>query len=179
VLVGQPEALPILSDSLDAVVLPHTLDRSAAPHQVLREVDRCLIPEGHVLILGFDPWGIWGLVRMLAGWRGRAPWSLRFVGSGRLRGWLALLGFDVLLVRPVFYRPPLASSRLLARLDGLERLGGCRYRPPAAAYVLLARKRVFGMTPVRPRWRPRRSLISPGLVKPTSRQAAPLRMGGA
>lgn len=175
-LVGAAEALPVLSDSLDAVVLPHTLDRSGAPHQVLREVDRCLIPEGHVVILGFNPWGIWGLVRMLIGWRGRIPWCLRYVSAGRLRDWLALLGFDVLLVRPIFYRPPLSSATLLSRLDGLERLAGCRYPLPAAAYVLLARKRVIGVTPIRPRWRPRRSLMAPGLIKPTSRETTPLRV---
>ncbi|WJW74484.1 methyltransferase domain-containing protein [Thiohalobacter sp. IOR34] len=168
-LVGRPEQLPLLSDSLDAIVLPHVLELSADPHQVLREVDRCLIPEGHVLILGFNPLGSWGLRRLFGGWRGSAPWCGRFIGVGRLRDWLALLGFDTLEVRPLCFQPPLQHPVLLRHGRFLERLAARGWPLPAAAYLLLARKRVIGMTPLRPRWRPRRSLLSPGVIEPTQR----------
>ena len=168
-LVGSALALPVVTDSLDAIVLPHTLEYAARPHEVLREVDRCLVPEGHVLILGFNPYGLWGLWRLLYGWRRRLPWTGRFISQTRLRDWLALLGFDTVSCRPVFFRPP--SQRLGAwpPMQVFDRLAARGWPVPAAAYQLVARKRVVGMTPVRPRWRPRRSLLAGGLISPSSR----------
>lgn len=168
-LVGKPDKLPISADILDLIILPHTLEFADNPHEVLREVDRSLIPEGQVLILGFNPFGLWGLWRLLHGWRRRLPRTGRFISHSRLRDWLALLGFDTLSCRPVFFRPPLQSLAGGQRLQLLDRLAGRGWPIPAAAYLLLARKRVIGLTPVRPRWRPRRGLLSGGLIEPSPR----------
>ena len=168
-LVGAPEALPVITDSLDTIILPHTLEFVSHPHEVLREIDRCLIPEGHVLIIGFNPYGLWGLWRLLYGWRRRMPWTGRFISQTRVRDWLALLGFDTLSCRPLLLRPPLPSLASPQRLQILDQLGERGWPIPAAGYLLLARKRVVGMTPLRPRWRPRRALIAGGLIEPTRR----------
>ena len=37
-VVSDPERLAVASDSVDAVILPHTLERTASPHALLREV---------------------------------------------------------------------------------------------------------------------------------------------
>ncbi len=167
-VLGLPQALPVTGDSLDTILLPHTLEYTSQPHEVLREVDRCLVAEGHVLILGFNPFGLWGLWRLLYGWRRRTPWNGRFISQTRLRDWLALLGFDTVSCRPIFFRPP--SQRLAGwqSLQLLERLAQRNWPVPAAAYLLLARKRVATMTPLRPRWRPRRSVLAGGLIEPSS-----------
>src|SRR5262245_16566632 len=57
---GDFQALPILGSSADLVLLPHVLEFSDNPHQVLREVARILMPEGHVVVSGFNPWSMWG-----------------------------------------------------------------------------------------------------------------------
>lgn len=168
-LVGHAEQLPFSADSLDLIILPHTIEFTEQPHEVLREVDRCLVPDGQVLILGFNPYGLWGLWRLLYGWRRRHPWTGRFISHARLRDWLALLGFDTLACRPFFYRPPLQSLSSVQQLHFLDHLAGRGWPVPAAGYQLLARKRVAGMTPLRPRWRPRRSLLAGGLIEPSSR----------
>jgi SAM-dependent methyltransferase len=170
-LAGLSTALPIATDSLDVIVLPHVLERSSDPHQVLREVDRCLIPEGHVIILGFNPFSLWGLWRVVTGWRGQIPWCMPFLGLTRIRDWLALLGFDVLEVRNLYYRPPVQNAAALDRLVVIERLGQRGWPLPAAGYQLLARKRVFTLTPIRPRWRPRRGVLGAGVVEPTPRSS--------
>lgn len=168
-LVGLPQRLPLATDSLDAIILPHILEHVSQPHEVLREVDRCLVPEGHVLILGFNPFGLWGLWRLLHARRQSMPWAGNFISQTRLRDWLALLGFDTVACRPLLFRPPVQSLAATSRLEFLDRLAQHGWPVPAAGYQLLARKRVVGMTPIRPRWRPRRSLLAGGLIEPTRR----------
>ncbi len=171
-LLATPEALPVATDSIDLLLYPHSLEFSEDPHQALREAERVLIPEGHIVILGFNPTGWFGLNRLLGGWRGRAPWCGRFISSSRMRDWLSLLGFDTVSLHGAFYRPPLPHPVALQRMSPLERMrqGGVF---GAGIYLLVAKKRVTTLTPIRPRWRPRRSLLGTGLAEPSARREEP------
>ena len=164
-LLGCAESLPLQSDSIDAFVLPHVLELTGDPHQVLREIDRCLVAEGHLIVLGFNPYGWWGLRRLLLGSRGTAPWTLRFVSLPRLKDWLSLLGFDAVQARYLFPHPPWAYGGGQTRKGGLlQRLHRDRWPLLAASYLLVARKRVVTLTPVKPRWRPRRAFLAGGVA---------------
>ena len=160
---GTPEHLPIATDCLDVVLLPHTLEFTENPHQVLREVDRILIPEGHVVVLGFNPWSIWFLWYLVLGWRGKPPWCGRFIRQARLNDWLELLGFDIVSSRRYFYRPPLTNKTIMKRLRFLDRLCS-RWCPNlGAGYIVVARKRVATLTPIRQSW-VSKALKTPGLA---------------
>jgi SAM-dependent methyltransferase len=169
-----PQALPLAADSVDVVVLAHTLEFSADPHGVLREADRILVPEGHLAILCFSPTSLWGLARLgrrALSRRPPVPWCGHFFTQRRLRDWLALLGFEALGAERLFFRPPLAHEKLMTLIEPVERWGDRFWPWLGAAYLLLARKRVIALTPVRPRWRPRRALVG-GLVEPSRRHCA-------
>jgi len=96
-LVTNAAALPFPEASLDLVVLPHTLELSADPHHVLREVERVLVPEGRVVVAGFNPNSFWGLCQSRSRLMGRLgisalglselylPEAGEFIGPGRLR----------------------------------------------------------------------------------------------
>lgn len=142
-VAGDPTYLPIASDSVDVVLLPHTLERAQEPEQVLREAERVLHGEGHVVVMGFHPFGSWGLLRYTGM---RRPWHGRFLSLWRLRIWLRVLGFEEVSVRHYLFRPPFASRAMLHRFAFLDRLG---WRLSAGAYMVVARKRVFAMTPLR------------------------------
>lgn len=160
-MYAYPDSLPVASDSADVVVLPHTLEFERVPHEILREVDRVLIPEGHVVIVGFNPWSIWGMLSLLMRWRKNAapPWCARFISMTRIKDWLALLGFDVVSVESFFFRPPVQHEGLMRRLHFMERLGAKLWPRGGGVYLLVARKRVTVLTPIKPRWRPRRALV--------------------
>lgn len=162
---GMVESLPIKSDSLDIVLLPHVLDFSISPHEVLREAERVLIPEGHLIILGFNPFSLWNLVRLGIVWKKRAPWTGRFLSPHRVMDWLALLGFDVVQKQGFYFRPPLVNEKMNHRLAFIERLGRRFWPALGAGYVLLAKKRVQTLTPIRPRWRAQRKVVAEGLIK--------------
>lgn len=156
---GEPEYIPLASDSLDVLVLSHTLEFCTNPHEVLREADRILIPEGHVVILGFNPWGLWMLWRMTLGWRGNPPWCGSFVSMPRLKDWLQLLGFEITESKHYFFRPPFTHPKIMDRMKFIEKLGSRAWPIFSGAYMIVAKKRVATLTPIKPRWRPRRSRL--------------------
>ena len=131
---ARPDALPIAADAIDVVVLAHTLEFEADPHGVLREAERVLIPEGHVVILGFNPWSLWGLWRLVLKRRARPPWCGHFISLLRIKDWLALLGFEVVNQRTYFFRPPLRHVGIMQRLRFMETLGARAWPTCGGAY---------------------------------------------
>ncbi|NEX20206.1 class I SAM-dependent methyltransferase [Thiorhodococcus mannitoliphagus] len=167
-IVGLPDQLPLSSDSIDAVLLPHTLDFSANPKAVLGEVERVLIPEGRVVVVGFNALSAWGLRRVL--WRspGRMPWCGRFFLAPRVEGWLVELGFDIEVREALVFCPPIGSLRG-RRCARMERLGKRFWPMLGAVYVIRAVKRVATLTPIKPvRATPSR-LLAGRAVRPTTR----------
>jgi SAM-dependent methyltransferase len=167
-VVCASDALPLAADSVDVLVLMHVLEFSGNPHKVLREMARSLIGEGHLVLAGFNPWSLYGACRLALGWRDTAPWCGHFYGLARIRDWLALLDLELLRVERLFFRPPLRRERLLERLRSLEKLGRHLWPMFGGAYVVLARKRVVPLTPVRMRWHARRSMIASGVAEPSA-----------
>jgi SAM-dependent methyltransferase len=114
--------LALAADSLDLVVLPHTLERSADPHACLREVERVLIPEGQVLITGLNPWSLWGWQQTRGVRQAGCAVQIRatLIGYRRLRDWLRLLGFEVQVSRFGGWTPALGSERWMQRLQWMD-----------------------------------------------------------
>ena len=165
------DALPLASGAVDVLVVPHVLEFTDDPRRVLREAERVLIGEGHIVVLGFNPWSWMGLCSLVRRWQGRAPWNGSRITAARVRDWLELLGFDILRVERVGFRPPLAHPGLSRRLAFAEQLGAFGLPALGNAYAVLARKRVEGVTPLRASWRARRNLVAGGVAEPSAREA--------
>ncbi len=166
--VGRLHQLPIASDSIDAVLLPHTLDYSDRPHAVLREVDRILRRDGQLIILGFKPGGLWGLRRLIPG-AGIPPGAENLISERRLRDWLKLLDMRIHGTCRYFFRWPLPGNKARAS-NKWERRGQAWWPELSACYMLSAQKRVSTLTPVRPLWR-RQPKVVAGLAEPSTRVA--------
>lgn len=142
VLLTNYEALPFPDASLDLLVLPHTLELSHDPHATLSEVARVLVPEGRVVICGFNPNSLWG-------WSKSCKHGFHdvgdFMGHGRLRDWLRLLSFEVESTSFGCYRPLVKSQRWLQRWSWLDAMGVRWWPYLGAVYGLVAVKRVRGM----------------------------------
>lgn len=167
-LHSDPCRLPFAGDSVDGVLLPHTLDFSTDPHQVLREVERVLIPEGKLLLSGFNPWSLWGGVRLLKMRSTTPPWCGHFFSSRRVLDWLALLGFDLLDIQVLNFRPPIQSPGILQKLQFLEQIGQKVYPKNGCVYIISAVKRVVTVTPIRPKWSVKKRVL-PTAAEPTIR----------
>lgn len=149
------DALPFDAASLDLVVMPHTLELAADPHRTLREVDRVLVPDGRVLVVGFNPRSLWGL-RQRLGHAARAvgigrrrelylPRAGEFIAPRRLRDWLSLLSFEVEAGRYGCYIPPVRSASGVQRCAWMEQAGERWWPVFGSLYYIMAVKRVRGM----------------------------------
>ena len=165
-IVTDFSALPFPANSLDLVVLPHSLELAPDPHTTLREVERVLVPEGRVVICGLNPVSLWGLRQRRAQLYHRLGHGhlflpqQEFIGYWRLRDWLRLLGFEVEVGRFGCYRPALSNEKWLQRFEWLERAGDRWWPILGAVYFLVAVKRVRGMTLLSPAWKAPRALAS-------------------
>ena len=149
------DALPFDSHSLDLVVLPHALETARDPHLALREVERVLMPEGRVIVVGFNPASLWGVRQRLGRLNRRLrprlgeglflPSEGEFLGYRRLRDWLRLLSFEVETGRFGCYRPPVRSEKWLSRLQWMDSTGDRWWPVFGAVYFIVAVKRVRGM----------------------------------
>ena len=154
---GHADAMPVSSDSIDIVILPHVIEFEKDPNAILQECERVLVPEGHVIVAGYNAFGLMGAWNLLH--RRGAPWNGRFYTAWRVRDWLSALGFDTVASEGCFFRPPLPNARLLHRLQAFERFGP-RFCPRmCGTWILVARKRTATATPLRPGWRRRRKRI--------------------
>jgi|UniRef100_UPI004047703E SAM-dependent methyltransferase len=153
-VVCLPEQLPFDTDSIDLLVLPHTLEIAQDPHLVLREAQRVLMPEGRLVIAGFNPWSLWGA-------RSRLPWVQPWfsadcqpdVSPARLKDWLKLLSFEIDRGHFGCYSPPFRTAQWLDRFAFMESAGDRWWPIFGATYVVSAVKRVAGMRLITPVWK--------------------------
>ena len=82
-VLADPHWLPFPENSLDLVVLPHALEFSADPHQLLREVHRAMRPDGQLVIAGFNPFSLFGAQALF---RARARRRRGMAASSRCSG---------------------------------------------------------------------------------------------
>jgi len=177
-------SLPFSSDSIDAILLPHTLELVEDPYAVLREAERVLCADGCLLICGFNPFSGWGARRLFGRYFRRPafpPQTRRMLAERRLRDWMALLDFEVASVygylgpMPVTRRPRKMARntprKMALKMDD-DSIRQAEYRARRAllsgAYLLKARKRVQTLTLVRPRRRSRQLVLVPA-AEPTTK----------
>lgn len=160
VLVTEPENLPFDSQSIDLLVLPHVLECSGDPHQVLREAERVLVPEGRVVISGFNPWSLWGASDRIPGLDPLLPIPAHAqVSLPRIKDWFKLLSLDLDRGRFGCYAPPCTSNVWLERWKFMDHAGDRWWPVCGAVYVVSAVKRVAGMRLVGTKWKKARKRV--------------------
>ena len=156
-VAADPLQLPLASQSVDLVVLPHVLEGHHNPHDVLREAERVLRAEGHIVISGFNTASLWRVRQAFTRHRNGAPWDAKFIGLLRLREWLRVLGFELNGGKFGCYAPPFENKLWLDRFAFMEKAGARWWPVTGGIYVVRAVKRVHGMRMITPAWRQERA----------------------
>jgi len=153
------EALPFKEHSFDAVVLPHVLEYVRSPQEVLAESMRVLKPEGVLLIMGFNPYSLWGLFHLVLRFTATQPWGGRLLGLGKLRSFLSQLDCIIDVYQTDCYRLPFLYSRDHDRTGFLDLFGRFCFPFSGGVYFLIARKQEVGATLIRPDWSLRKWVV--------------------
>lgn len=159
-IYAEIDDLPILEHSVDVCLLSHAFEFSVDPHHVIREANRVLIPNGYLVLTGYNPFSLAGLNKLMPYRRHQVPWKERFFSTMRIKDWLQLMGFEILMEK----------SCLHTTLENNIGRGGfyLRWRKFAetylaslgSIYVIVAKKRVLPLTPIKPKWELRSKLTS-------------------
>lgn len=144
--------LPILSGSIDLVILPHTLEFVDNPRQLLAEACRIVKPEGLIAVCGFNPYGTWGVKKWMSSHQ-TMPWAGNFIPSHKVKGWLRLADFALEDQSAALFRPPLRHTALYQKLQFIEKIGHTCFSIIGGAYILLARAKVIPLTPIKMKWK--------------------------
>jgi len=148
--------LPLASNSVDLVVLAHVLEFDSNPHQILREVERVLVPEGSVIVTGFNPFSLWGLQHRFLGGK-VPPWTGAYIGIPRLKDWFALLGIEARAGAFGCYVPAVTQEKWLKRFAFMAAAGDRWWPIAGAIYIMQGIKRQHGMRLITPIWQDRKA----------------------
>ncbi len=151
--------LPVLSDSIDMVILPHSLEFEPDQHQSLREIERVLKPEGKLIILNFNPWNYWVRYRYMLMCGKDDPLMKNFIRKSKIVDWLKLLNFEVDIVAGF-------------KLNTPEKFSGRNKKSPVVvSYAVKAIKRRYNVIPLSPLRVRRPRLAVAGIIESSSRSA--------
>jgi len=173
-IIANDEELPVESESIDVLVACNALDLSDDPHQVLREIRRVLTPHGQLILIGFNPNSLLGLIRALSRRQQNAPWGgLSALPPHRVTDWLSLIDFDCDVVshKQVI---PVPNGGYLGKL--LQRVDDwlCKHRAPfGSSYIIQAHKLVRGHLHPKAISRTKPRLISLPVAKPIVGSSTP------
>jgi len=150
-LVAVPDDLPVSENSVDAFLLAHELDFSRDPHQILREVDRTIMPNGYLVITGFNPLSLCGLFKYLPINKGSVLHNARFFSCARVKDWLQLLGFEIVDVKHLLFNE-LFLQRKLKASSKWNQWCNQYLSMLTSMYVIVARKREIPLSLIKPKW---------------------------
>lgn len=147
---GDLNEIPVLTGSVDLVVLPHTLEYVDNPRQLIHEACRIVKPEGLIVAIGFNPYSMWGIRRLLAGHD--IPWTSSFTQAYQVKNWLRLAEFHIEEQSTFFYRPPVNWEKLFNKFEFFEYIGNILHHF-GGVYCITARAKVIPLTPIRVKWK--------------------------
>jgi SAM-dependent methyltransferase len=156
---GDFHEVPIMTGSMDLVMLPHTLQFVDNPRQLLAEACRIIKPEGLIVISGFNPFSAWGLRKMMNGNKKNMPWGANFIHSQKIKSWLRIADFAMEKHESMLFIPPVNHQGLHKKLHFLENFGRKFFPVAGGAYILVARAKVIPLTPIRLKWKQQLSNI--------------------
>ncbi|WP_426357333.1 class I SAM-dependent methyltransferase [Pseudocolwellia sp. HL-MZ19] len=152
-VVADIDDLPFLEHSIDVCVLSNVLEFTGDPHHVVREANRVLIPNGYLVITGFNPFSLAGLNRFIPYRRQHFPWNERFFSAMRVKDWLHLMGYEILADEHLLHSSLVGEIGQGKLIDYWNKFAKAFLPQLASVYVIVAKKRVLPLTPIKPKWK--------------------------
>lgn len=160
-IIGELDDLPILEHSVDVCLVSHVLEFSLDPHHVIREANRTLIPNGYLIITGFNPLSLAGANRFIPYRKKQMPWNEHFFSPMRVKDWLHLMGYEILADERCLHSSLVGKISEHGKSNYWRKFASSYLSGLGSVYVIIAKKRVLPLTPIKPKWqlRPKFSTV--------------------
>lgn len=168
VIQADADALPIDSDSIDLVLVMHVLESSKKAAQVLQEAHRVVKPNGKIIVLGLNRFGVWNACRFLTR-KHFFPFKEKCFSLGKVGRVLRALDCDITIRQTFCFRPPFSTAARAKRWLFLETLGQFFFPYFGSVFMLVAIKDVEGMTPLIDESWAKKMAIANNAAEPTMR----------
>jgi len=147
--------LPLMSETVDGMLLHHALEFSTSPRTVLAEASRVVMPGGHLVLCMLNPYGPMGILKFpMQLFSKQAQYRFHNLRMSRVIDWLSLLNFHVVEIEHGAYNPPLNSPRWVEHESPWERACQKIRFPLGNIYMIHAVKRVpRGIKTTAPVWK--------------------------
>jgi SAM-dependent methyltransferase len=152
-IIADVDDLPFLEHSIDVCLLSHALEFSLDPHHVVREANRVLIPNGYLVITGFNPFSLAGLNKFIPYRKNNTPWNERFFSAMRVKDWLHLMGYEILVDEKILHTSLSGKLNQGKLAKYWQKIASEFFPRLGSVYVLVAKKRVHPLTPIKPKWK--------------------------
>src|SRR3990167_9850382 len=144
---ADPRCLPVQTESMDIVLLMHTLESSKTPKAMLDEAYRVLRPNGQLIIFGVTRWSLWQISRL---WMQKKLFSdiKKLHSLSKIKRLLYENDFEIVQQQTMCFRPLFKNKTLLHVFLFLEALGQFFMPYCGGIYMIHAIKNIPGMTPL-------------------------------
>ncbi|MDP7591961.1 MAG: methyltransferase domain-containing protein [Litorilituus sp.] len=151
-VIAELDDLPLLEHSVDVCILSHALEFSLDPHHVIREANRVIIPNGYLVVTGFNPFSLAGMNRWLPYRKKQTPWNEHFFTPGRVKDWLHLMGYEIIADERVLHTSLVGKVSRHGVAKCWRKFAGNYFTSLGSVYVMIAKKRLLPLSPIKPKW---------------------------
>ena len=141
------DALPLRNESLDCIVMFHTLAYSSDPERLLKKLFQALKAGGKLILFGFNKYSLWGMAKLTRDKR-LFPWGGRFHSPWRVKRWIRAADFILLSDQAVCFRGPTVSKEKWFKNRYMEVFGSTLFPVFSGVYMFYAYKEQEGMMPL-------------------------------
>jgi hypothetical protein len=137
---------PLLENTFDLLVLPHTLETTEHYSERLDALVTLLKPEGKLILFGFNPMGPlnWKL--------GARPRSFNLHSATEVKTALRQCSCDISVVKHFLFSLGNPKQSTLASNTLKEKFGNLLFPSFSCLYMIVAKKKVVSMTPLKSKW---------------------------
>ena len=143
-IVSDMLTIPLEKNSVDCVIAPFSIEIIRDVNHTLFEFDRVLKPEGFLIIVGINPWSLWGAAYKL-GLLDQLSHALRKLYSSlTLKRILSHHDYQQVSHSNFYYIPPIFNEVYLGKLEFMNQIGKMLWPFPSAFYCLVMKKVIPG-----------------------------------
>ena len=162
--------LPLQNESIDLICLPHTLDFSVHGQAIIAEAERVLIPNGKLILFGFNRYSLLRYWHFLSLGNSNIPPISKWGSKRSVARLLNDMQFDLLKADHGCVKFPIKNEKWLSKCQGVEMIFEKMMPGLGAIYACFAEKRVSTIIPIKPKWQRSKNVVSEHSVTETSRQ---------